>query len=159
MTCNDSRIVQRRSGANCGCAGRGSNTRAEKPERNPGILWRRRCSDGYGAYSAKIIAEIVDAYQLSLEEILERASYFKASGADIIDLGCPVQGGFPEIGKAVKALKTHGFLVSVDSFNPEDILNADQAGVDYVLSVNSQNIELARRLRCKVVVIPDFEKG
>ena len=55
--------------------------------------------------------------------------------------------------------KAHGFLVSVDSFNPEDILNADRAGVDYVLSVNSQNIDLARRLRSRVVVIPDSDKG
>jgi dihydropteroate synthase-like protein len=114
---------------------------------------------GYGAYGTKIIAEIVNAYQLSLEQILERASYYQASGADIIDLGCPVQGGFPGIGRIIKALKKRGFAVSVDAFNPEDLLNADKAGVDYVLSVNSQNIELARRLRCKVVVIPDFEKG
>jgi dihydropteroate synthase-like protein len=114
---------------------------------------------GYGAYRTKIIAEIVDAYELRLDQILERASYFKNAGADIIDLGCPVHGGFSEIGKTVRALKAHGFLVSVDSFNPEDILNADQAGADYVLSVNSQNIDLARRLRSRVVVIPDSEKG
>jgi dihydropteroate synthase-like protein len=114
---------------------------------------------GYGAYQAKIIAEIVNAYALDLEQILERASYYRASGADIIDLGCPVHGGFPGIGRIVQALKKHGFVVSVDSFNPEDVLNADKAGVDYALSVNSLNIELARRLRCKVVVIPDFEKG
>lgn len=113
----------------------------------------------YGAYRAKTIAEIVDAYRLSLEEILSRAAYYKAGGADIIDLGCPIEGGFADIGNAVRALKERNYLVSVDSFNSEDILNADQAGVDYALSVNSQNIELARRLRCKVVVIPDFDKG
>ncbi len=125
----------------------------------PGCFGGADALKGYGAYKAKIIAEIVDAYQLDLEEILKRASYFQKSGADIIDLGCPVHGGFPEIGKIVSALKAHGFLVSVDSFNPEDILSADGAGVDYVLSVNSQNIDLARRLRSKVVVIPDSEKG
>src|SRR5690606_26414386 len=36
---------------------------------------------------------------------------------------------------------------------------ADQAGLDYLLSVNSTNLELARRLSCKVVVIPDFDQG
>jgi dihydropteroate synthase-like protein len=113
----------------------------------------------YGSYKTKIIAEIVDAYQLSLEDILERAAYYKASGADIIDLGCPTEGSFPGIGNVVKALKMHSYQVSVDSFSSEDILNADAAGVDFVLSVNSRNIELARRLRCKVVVIPDFDKG
>ena len=50
---------------------------------------------GYGAYRTKIIAEIVNAYELGLEQILERASYYQANGADIIDLGCPVQGNFP----------------------------------------------------------------
>jgi dihydropteroate synthase-like protein len=125
----------------------------------PGCFGGAKALKGYGTYRAKIIAEIVDAYQLDLEEIFKRASYFKNSGADIIDLGCPAHEGFPKIGKIVSALKAHGFLVSVDSFNPEDILNADGAGVDYVLSVNSQNIDLARRLRSRVVVIPDSEKG
>jgi dihydropteroate synthase-like protein len=112
---------------------------------------------GYGVCKVKILAEIVDAYQLSLEEILARAAYFRDSGADIIDVGCQVEGEFPDIGKVVGALKKEGFLVSVDSFNPEDILKADRAGVDLALSVNSKNLELARRLRCKVVVIPDFD--
>jgi dihydropteroate synthase-like protein len=113
----------------------------------------------YGEYQTKIIAEIVDAYQLNVTEILARAAYYKASGADIIDLGCPVAAGFPDIARAVSALKQAGYLVSVDSFNPEDILKADEAGVDFVLSVNSQNLQIARRLHGKVVVIPDFDKG
>ncbi len=113
----------------------------------------------YGGFRTRIIAEIVDAHQLSLEELLLRAEYYRSSGADIIDLGCPVEGGFTGIGKAVRALKARDYQVSVDSFNPLDILSADEAGVDYVLSVNSRNIESARRLRCKVIVIPDFEKG
>ncbi len=115
--------------------------------------------EGYGAHRLKIFAEIVDAYRLSTEEILARAAYFKDSGADIIDLGCPVDGGFPGIDGAVRALKTRGFQVSVDSFNEDDILNADAAGVDFALSLNSRNMELARRLKCKVVVIPDFDQG
>jgi dihydropteroate synthase-like protein len=107
----------------------------------------------------KILAEIVDAYNLSLEEIIARAEYYKANGANIIDLGCPVEGSFPGVEAVVVALKERGFSVSLDSFNIADILLADQAGVDYLLSVNSQNIELAPRLRCKVVVIPDFDQG
>ena len=125
----------------------------------PAHLGMSQRLEGYGTHRAKILAEIVDAYQLSLEEILARASYFKANGADIIDLGCPVEGSFRDIERAVKALKTSGYTVSVDSFNAEDILKADRAGVDLVLSINQKNIELARRLRCKVVVIPDFEQG
>jgi dihydropteroate synthase-like protein len=125
----------------------------------PAHFGMSRQLEGYGAHRVKILAEIVDAYQLSLEEILARASYFQANGADVIDLGCPVEGGFSDIERAVKTLKAQGFAVSVDSFNTEDILKADRAGVDFLLSVNSKNIEMARRLQCKVVVIPDFEQG
>jgi len=125
----------------------------------PGYFGMARNLKGYGAHRVKILAEIVDAYQLSLEKILERASYFRASGADIIDLGCPLEGCFPDVEKAIKALKAAGFSVSLDSFNEEDILKADRAGMDLLLSVNSKNIDLARRLHCKVVVIPDFEEG
>jgi hypothetical protein len=95
---------------------------------------------GYGSYKTKIIAEIVDAHRIGLEQILARASYFRDSGADIIDLGCPVEGGFREIGKAVTALKESGVQVSVDSFNPADLLEADRAGADFALSFNSSNL-------------------
>lgn len=125
----------------------------------PGYFGETRRLDGYGEYHTKIIAEIVDAYRLSPEAILDRARYFRASGANVIDLGCPVEGGFRDISNIVKSLKAEGFQVSVDSFNEEDILNADRAGVDYLLSVNSMNIHLAPSLQCKVVVIPDFEQG
>jgi dihydropteroate synthase-like protein len=125
----------------------------------PGFFGETNALEGYGAYHAKILAEIVDLHTMSPGEILKRAEYFRASGADIIDLGCPVEGAFAGIENVVKMLKRKGFLVSVDSFDPEIILRADQAGVDLVLSVNSQNIEVAPRLRSKVVVIPDFDKG
>jgi dihydropteroate synthase-like protein len=125
----------------------------------PAFFGKKHSLKGYGECQVKILAEIVDAYKMSLEEVLARASYFRSSGADVIDIGCQVGAAFPEIGRIVEALKKDGFLVSVDSFNAKDILEADRAGADFVLSINSQNMELARHLRSKVVVIPDFEKG
>lgn len=125
----------------------------------PAFFGGERRRESYGAYHVKILAEIVDAYQLSLEQILARAEYYRASGADIIDLGCPVEGSFPGVETVVAALKERGFVVSLDTFNTEDILRADRAGLDMLLSVNSRNLELARHLRCKVVVIPDFDQG
>jgi dihydropteroate synthase-like protein len=125
----------------------------------PAFFGTARSLEGYGAHHVKIVAEIVDAYRMSLNEIAARAEYFRAGGADIIDLGCAVEEGFPEIGNTVAALKAAGFSVSVDSFNAEDILRADRAGVDLVLSINSRNLELVRRLHCKVVAIPDSEQG
>lgn len=125
----------------------------------PAFFGRDNRLEGYGEYRVKILAEIVDGFQLSLEQLLARAEYFRACGADIIDLGCPVEGGFPDVDVAVAALKERGFLVSLDTFDAEDILRADRAGLDYLLSVNSRNLELAPRLGCKVVVIPDFDQG
>jgi dihydropteroate synthase-like protein len=125
----------------------------------PAFFGQESHLDGYGEHHAKILAEIVDAYQISLDQILSRASYYKSQGADIIDLGCPVEGNFPQVEAAVSMLKEHGFTVSLDTFNREDILLANQAGLDYLLSVNSKNIDLAPQLSCKVVVIPDFGQG
>jgi dihydropteroate synthase-like protein len=125
----------------------------------PAFFGQENRLDGYGEHHVKILAEIVDAYQISLDEILARARYYKDQGADIIDLGCPVDGNFPDVKAAVSMLKEHGFEVSLDTFNREDILLANQSGLDYLLSVNSRNIDLASRLSCKVVVIPDFGEG
>ena len=125
----------------------------------PGYFGQAGGLEGYGEYHVKILAEIVDAYQLSLEQIYARAEYYKSSGANIIDLGCSVEGRFPDLEVAVRGLKEQGFTVSLDTFNTDDILLADRAGVDYLLSVNARNIDLAPRLKCKVVVIPDFGQG
>lgn len=125
----------------------------------PVFFGRERILEGYGEYRVQILAEIVDAYQMPWDQILAMAEYYKASGADIIDLGCPTQGGFPGVEKIVGGLKERGFNVSLDTFDPETILRADEAGVDLLLSINSQNMDLAPKLKCKVVVIPDFGEG
>ena len=125
----------------------------------PVFFGRERVLEGYGEYETKILAEIVEAYRMPWEEILARANYYRASGADIIDLGCPVQGGFPGVAEVVARLKERGFVVSLDTFDPETILRADEAGLDLLLSINSRNMDLAPKLHCKVVVIPDFDQG
>jgi dihydropteroate synthase-like protein len=125
----------------------------------PVFFGRERILEGYGEYQVKILAEIVEAYQMPFDEILAMADYYKANGADIIDLGCPPQGGFPGVEPVVAGLKERDFIVSLDTFDPETILRADEAGVDLLLSINSQNLDLAPKLHCKVVVIPDFGEG
>lgn len=127
----------------------------------PVFFGRERVMPGYGEYEVQILGEIVEAYQMPWDELLARAEYFRASGADIIDLGCPVgmERGFPGVGEVVARLKAHGFTVSLDTFHHETILEADEAGLDMLLSINSTNMEMAPRLNCKVVVIPDFDQG
>ncbi|GAB4244215.1 MAG: dihydropteroate synthase [Thermoleophilia bacterium] len=125
----------------------------------PAFFGKERVLEGYGEYRTKILAEIVEAYRMPWEEILAEAEYYRQSGADIIDLGCPPMEGFPGVGEVVTGLKERGFVVSVDTFDPETIREADAAGVDLLLSVNSQNMDMVPELRCKVVVIPDFGEG
>ncbi len=114
---------------------------------------------GFGAHKIKIIAEIVDAYSLSINDIIKRAEYFRDSGADIIDLGGPSKGELTDVERKVRVLKDSGFKVSIDSFDKDTVLKADRAGADLILSVNSVNIDIARQVNAKVVVIPDFGKG
>ncbi|MCL4440204.1 MAG: DUF6513 domain-containing protein [Firmicutes bacterium] len=125
----------------------------------PSFFGHRDNIDGYGEYSVKIIAEIVDAPLLSTQEIIERAEYYRQNGADIIDLGCCPNHCFAHLSEVISELKRKRFLVSIDTFNPNEILTAQAAGVDLVLSINSSNMEIASKLTTKVVVVPDFGQG
>ena len=125
----------------------------------PVFFGGQRDLEGYGLYKVKILAEIVDAHVMSLESILDRAEYYRRSGADIIDLGCLPEGSFKEVQRVVAGLKKRGFVVSLDTFDPETALLADEAGLDMLLSVNSQNLDIACKIKAKVVVIPDFGEG
>ena len=45
--------------------------------------------------------------------------------------------------------------MSIDTLDPDEILMADAAGIDYVLSVCGQNLHVADKLRATPVLIPD----
>ena len=105
----------------------------------------------------KILAEIVDAWRMSPEAILERATVFRNDGADYIDLGGNPEVGIPDVEEKVSLLKKNDFLVSVDTFHRDTMLTAADAGADMLLSVNASNLNLLGRIRCPVVAIPDFD--
>jgi dihydropteroate synthase-like protein len=119
----------------------------------------RQEADEYGGYDVRIFAEINHVPSLSTDEILNVAAYYRDSGADVIDLGGSLDRPFTAVAEVVRALKEGGFATSIDTFNAEEILAADAAGVDYLLSINGSNMHLAPRLRCTPVVIPDFGQG
>lgn len=121
----------------------------------PSFLGLQRREGEVPEPTAKIMAEIVGAPALTVDEIVRRARYYRDSGADIIDLGAEVSEPFPLVREAVRALKAEGFCVSIDTLRAEDLLAANEVGVDYVLSVNSTNMHIAAAMRCPVVVIPD----
>ena len=103
----------------------------------PQFFGRRGAAADLSRYDVRIFAEIVDAPQRTIEQILERAAYYRDCGADVIDLGCLPQTPFPHLSDAVVALHEAGYAVSVDSVEADDLLSAGRAGADY-LSVTSR---------------------
>jgi len=109
----------------------------------------------YGQFDIEILAEINHAPRLELSEILARARKYREDGADVIDLGCDPATNWAGVGDVVRALRSEGFRVSIDSMEPAEIAAAAQAGAELVLSVNSTNLEAARNWGVEVVAIPD----
>jgi dihydropteroate synthase len=128
----------------------------------PRYFGQQAAAPDYGAYSIEILAEINNAPKLSRGEIRTAADYFRASGADLIDIGCTPGVPFPQLGDVVGELRQAGMRVSVDSFDPAEIRAAVGAGAEMVLSVNGANLEVAKELsgtEARAVVIPDFGEG
>jgi dihydropteroate synthase-like protein len=109
----------------------------------------------YGGYDISILAEINHAPRLSRADLLVQARAYRASGADVIDLGCDPDMTWPGVGEAVRALRGEGLRVSIDSFCPAEVAAAAAAGAELVLSVNRSNLSAVRGLGCEVVAVPD----
>jgi hypothetical protein len=109
----------------------------------------------YGAYDIEILAEINHAPRLPVTAILQQAAEYRASGADLIDVGCDPGEPWGGVGHCVRVLRAEGHRVSIDSLNPAEIAPAVSAGADLGLSVNASNRDAARDWGCEVVVIPD----
>jgi dihydropteroate synthase-like protein len=128
----------------------------------PRHFGQQAAASDYGGYAIEILAEINNAPKLSRPDIRAAAEYFRASGADIIDIGCTPGVPFPALADVVRELREAEMRVSVDSFDPVEIRAAVAAGAELVLSVNGANLDVARELSgtdAAVVVIPDFGEG
>jgi dihydropteroate synthase-like protein len=106
-------------------------------------------------YSVKIFAEITDAPNLTVPEILNRALYYRKNGADVIDLGCLPSTPFPHIEDAIAALKQANFLVSLDSLEPDDLLRGGKAGADYLLSLHESTLWIADEVSATPILIAE----
>ena len=125
-------------------------------KRLPAFFGQADARSRYGARDIKVFAEINHVPRLGRDEILAEAERFRADGADVIDLGLALEPKWLDEGPEVIAdLKRRGFTLSIDTLDPEQILMADAAGVDYVLSVNGGNRDIAEQLRATPILIPD----
>jgi dihydropteroate synthase-like protein len=110
----------------------------------------------YGERDIRVFAEINHVPRLDRDEILALADYYRDAGADVIDLGLSLGRKWLREGPGVIAeLRDAGFELSIDTLDPDEILMADEAGVQYVLSLNGSNRHLAERLQATPILIPD----
>ncbi len=105
-------------------------------------------------YQVKIFAEIVDAPDLTVPQIVEKAARFRAQGTNVIDLGCLPNKPFKHLPDAIKALKETGVEVSVDSMDTDELLLAGKSGADYLLSLTEKTLWVTDAVESTPVLIP-----
>ena len=130
--------------------------------KNPGNFQIGKLAVGQD-FPSRIIAEIVDAPEMTDDEIKRKAVYYAESGADIIDVGMIAGFSKPkDAARAVKAVKEAvDCPVSIDSMNPEEIDSAVSAGAELIISLDAGNIDSVSEFTCQIpaVVIPtDFNR-
>ncbi len=109
-----------------------------------------------GPRDVRVFAEINQVQSLSREQVIDQAEAYRAAGADVIDLGLSLDRPWLREGPAtIAALRERGLSLSIDTLDPEHIKMADAAGVDYVLSLTPQTIELVPELRATPVLITE----
>jgi len=106
-------------------------------------------------YDVKIFAEIVDAPNVSIEEVVKRAYYYKENGANVIDIGCLPDTPFAHMEDIIRTLKQEGFLVSIDSLQTDDLLRGAKAGADYMLSLHESTLWVADEVDAIPIIIPE----
>src|SRR5262249_29405764 len=110
----DPRVIADRAGV---AVEKGPKDLREIPEHFGRAAARRE----YGAWDIEISAEINNVPRLTAAEARAAAEYFRASGADLIDVGCTPGLAFPGLGEFVRSLVAAGMRVSVDTFDADEI--------------------------------------
>ena len=96
-----------------------------------------------GSSRMKVLAEVVDATRLNAAALIERIRYFEGQGADLIDLGIPLDASPAAATTTLQtARKATNLPLSVDTVLPDLILAGLQAGADLILSLNGENLPL-----------------
>lgn len=107
------------------------------------------------AHDVLIFAEIVNASEVGVAEILQYAERYRRDGADVIDLGCLPETPFPHLEESIAALHAAGFKVSVDSLEHEFLLRGGRAGADYLLSLSEDTLWILDEVGSVPILIPE----
>ena len=120
----------------------------------PAFFGKRGRGVDLSRHDMRIFAEIVDASALGVDTILVRAASMRAAGADVIDLGCLPDTPFPHLEDSVRALRTSGYDVSVDSGDTEELRRGGRAGANFLLSLTEATIHLADETGAVPILVP-----
>jgi len=97
-----------------------------------------------GSSRMKVLAEIVDATRCSPMALVEKIHYYEEQGADMIDLGIPLDAHANQVKAALQTARSATNLpLSIDTVKSELILAGLQAGADLILSLNAGNLPQA----------------
>lgn len=105
-------------------------------------------------FETSIFGEITDALNMTVEEVITRAEYFRLEGADVIDIGCLPNKEFPHLEEIVQELKNRNFYVSIDSHNTDELVRGSKAGADYLLSIKDDSYHILENLDSYPILIP-----
>jgi dihydropteroate synthase-like protein len=111
--------------------------------------------DPDGPHGLTLLAELNDVFRYDDGALIEAAARYRDAGADVIDLGGSPEHPLEDMGRLVRLLRAEGHRVSVDTFDEREALSGDDAGAEFVLSLNGTNMQIAGRLAATPVVIPD----
>ncbi|GAB4266345.1 MAG: DUF6513 domain-containing protein [Methylomicrobium sp.] len=109
-------------------------------------------------YRVTIFAEIVDAPNVGVDEVVARAHDYRRNGADVIDIGCLPGTQFPHLEETIRALKREDFKVSIDSLEADDLLRGGKAGADFMLSLHEDTIWIADEVESTPILIPKIHE-
>lgn len=117
-----------------------------------------------GGSRMKVLAEIVDCTRMSAEALAEKIRYYEEQGADMIDLGLPLDAKPSQVADTLRnAKKTTKLPISIDTVRPDLILAGLDGGADLILSLNKENLEFVGEAiaaaGAPAVVIPGPEKA
>ena len=106
-------------------------------------------------YTIKIFGEIVNAPEMKVDDILRCAETYRKDGADIIDLGFLPDTLFPHLEETIILLKEHGFEVSIDTHDPDILIQAAQWGADYLFSLSEKTLWVAEEVDAIPILVPN----
>ncbi|MBZ9570829.1 dihydropteroate synthase-like protein [Methanobrevibacter sp. TMH8] len=118
-------------------------------------------------FPMRILAEIANAPILTKEELIKKAEYFLANGADMIDIGMVAgedkSDTIPDMIATLRPIVGEKAL-SIDTLNPKEISVAIKHGIDMVLSIDLGNYKevssLLKEHNVPAVALPtNFTEG